>query len=111
MPPTTATPIPTVNRPTATSPAATTPRTRDSSTRWPTRPSRAGSRVTEASMVTATVEAAPMPSPEMNLRPMSSMPRSDTTTVRPAKTTARPAVSMARPTESSGERPAAMAPR
>jgi hypothetical protein len=60
----------------------------------------------EATMVTATVVAAPMPSPDTNCRPMSSMPSNDTTTVMPANTTARPAVSIAPTAASSNDCPA-----
>ena len=79
---------------------------RVTSTRSPARPSNAGSRVTEASIVTATVVAAPIPRPEMKARPMSSMPSNEMTTVSPAKMTARPAVFRAAAVASSGESPA-----
>jgi hypothetical protein len=86
---------PTPTSATATSPAAMRPRQRVTSTFSPTKPSRAGSRVSDATMVTATTVAAPMASPFTKLMPMMSMPRREMTTVVPAKVTARPAVSMA----------------
>ncbi len=86
---------PAPNRAMARKPAAMMPRHRVTSTRCWAKPSSAGSRVIDATIVTATVVAAPMPRPDTNCNPMSSMPSSDTTTVRPANTTARPAVSIA----------------
>ena len=76
-------------------PAAAMPRQRVTSTRCWAKPSSAGSSVIDASIVTATVLAAPMPSPDTNARPINNMPSNDTTTVMPANTTARPAVSIA----------------
>ncbi len=61
----------------------------------------AGSRVSDATMVTATTVAAPMPRPWMKLTPISSMPSSEITTVSPAKVTARPDVSSEMATDSS----------
>ncbi len=90
---------------TATSDAATRPRTRVTSTRSATKPSSAGSSVTEAIIVTSTVSDAPMPRPCTNDSPMSSRPSSEMTTVVPAKSTARPAVSMATPVASADVRP------
>ncbi len=46
-------------------------------------------------MVMSTTTAAPMASPDTKLICMTSMPRSEITTVVPAKATARPAVSIA----------------
>ena len=82
------------------------PRQRVTSTRSPARPSSAGSSVIEVIMVTSTVTATPIPMPVTQPIPMISSPRSDTTTVTPAKSTARPAVSIAATVASRGERPA-----
>jgi hypothetical protein len=71
------------------------PPQRVTSTRSPAKPSRAGSSVSDATIVTATTVAAPIASPVMKLICMMSMPSSEMTTVVPAKDTARPAVSMA----------------
>ena len=79
----------------ATRPAAIRPRQRVTSTRSPAKPSRAGSRVSEAIIVMATTTAAPMARPETKLSCMISMPMREMTTVVPANSTARPAVSMA----------------
>lgn len=65
------------------------------STRAPAKPNRAGSNVTEATMVTATTLAAPTARPVTKLMFITSMPSSEMTTVVPANTTARPDVSMA----------------
>ena len=86
---------PAPTRASAASPAAIRPRQRVSSTRSPAKPSSAGSSVTDATIVTATTEAAPMANPVTKLTPMINMPISEMTTVVPANTTARPAVSMA----------------
>ena len=75
----------------------------------PTKPSSAGSRVTAASTVTATTDAAPMPSPLMKASPIASMPSRAMMTVSPANTTARPAVSIAVTTAVSGSWPACRA--
>ena len=96
---------PAPNNATARKPAAMTPRHRVTSMRCLANPSNAGSNVIDATIVTATVVAAPTPRPDTNCRPMSSMPNSDTTTVRPAKTTARPAVSIAPTAASSNDLP------
>jgi hypothetical protein len=61
----------------------------------PAKPSSAGSRVIDATTVTATVTDAVMPSPPMNPMPMNNMLSSEMTTVAPANVTERPAVSMA----------------
>ena len=53
-------------------------------------------------IVANTVTATPMPSPATHPIPIKSSPRSDTTTVTPAKITARPAVSIAVIVASSG---------
>lgn len=82
--------------------AATRPRQRVISTFSRAKPSRAGSSVVEAIIVTPTVIAAARPIPATNSRPISRSPSSDTTTVMPAKTTARPAVSMAAMVATSG---------
>ena len=71
------------------------PRQRVTSTRSPTKPSSAGSSVTDASMVNNTVIDAPIAKPFMNDTPMINMPNSEMTTVVPAKITARPAVLIA----------------
>ena len=76
-------------------PAAIRPRHRVSSTRGPANPSRAGSSVSEATMVTATTVAAPTARPVTKLICMIVRPSRAMTTVMPANTTARPAVSMA----------------
>ncbi len=79
------------------------PRHRVTSIRGPAKPSSAGNSVIDEIIVTATVVAAPMPSPEMNSRPINNMPSSETTTVTPANTTARPAVSIALTVASSND--------
>ena len=56
------------------------------------KPSSAGSKVSEASMVSATVTVAATAAPSRNDRPSANWPSSATTTVRPANSTARPAV-------------------
>jgi hypothetical protein len=89
-----------ISRPTptsakATSPAARSPRHRVSSTLSPAKPSSAGSRVTDATTVTATVVAALTARPYTYPRPISTMPSREITTVAPAKTADRPAVSIA----------------
>ena len=86
---------PTPTSASATRPAAMTPRQRVTSTRSPTKPSSAGSSVTEAIIVKSTVIDAPTAMPFMKLTPMINMPRSEITTVVPANNTARPAVSTA----------------
>ena len=92
-------------------PAAMRPRQRVTSIRLAAIAIRAGSRVIDASSVTATVDAAAMPRPAMNSRPISSMPSRETTTVTPAKTTARPAVSIAPRVACSGVAPARVSSR
>ena len=71
------------------------PRHRVTSMRSPAKPSRAGSRVSDATTVMATMTAALTARPWMKATPITTMPRNDTTTVTPAKATARPAVSIA----------------
>ena len=71
-----------------------------------TKPISAGSSVTEAAIVTATVTAALTAMPLMNDSPINSMPSSEMITARPAKITARPAVSIATRVACSGVRPA-----
>ena len=71
------------------------PRHLVSSTLLPAKPSRAGSRVSDATMVMRTTVAAPMARPEMKLICIRSIPSSEMTTVVPAKATDRPAVSRA----------------
>ena len=92
-------------RPIDTSVAAMMPRQRVTSTRCLAKPSRAGSSVTEATMVASTVRAAPMARPVTKARPITNMPHSEMTTVVPANSTARPAVLMAVAVASSVERP------
>ena len=81
------------------------PRHRVNSIRWPAKPRRAGSSVSEATAVTATTVAAAAASPVTNARPMRTMPSSEMTTVVPANATARPAVSRATTVASSIEAP------
>ena len=88
-------PRPTPSSATAIQAAATSPRHCVVSIRSRTNPMSAGSSVTEAIIVVATVIAAATARPAMNGSPISSNPRSETTTVNPAKITARPAVSKA----------------
>ena len=71
------------------------PRLLVSSIRSPAKPSKAGSRVSEATRVIATTTAMPIAMPETKLNCMMSMPSSEMTTVEPANTTARPAVFIA----------------
>ena len=59
----------------------------------PTKPSSAGSSVTDASIVVSTPIEMPMATPRMIDVFMSSRPSTEITTVVPAKSTARPAVS------------------
>jgi hypothetical protein len=66
-------------------------------TRRPTTPSRAGSSVTAASMVIATISAEAHPMTASIGMPASCMPAMATTTVTPANITDRPAVALARP--------------
>ena len=61
----------------------------------PVKPSSAGTNVTDATIITSTVAAAPAPRPRMKSTPIRKSPQSEITTVAPAKSTARPAVSMA----------------
>ena len=81
------------------------PRQRVTSMRSLASPSRAGRSVIEATMVTATTVAAPIPRPLTNESPISSIPSSEMTTVVPANSTARPAVLMAVAVASSELRP------
>lgn len=73
---------------------------------WPTKPSMAGSRVTEAIMVTRTAAAEPTDMPWRKGRFMSSRPSTEMMTVVPANSTALPAVVMAVTVASSGSWPA-----
>lgn len=77
------------------------PRRRVTSTRSLAKPSRAGSRVSEAIIVNATTTAAPMARPDTKLSCMINMPSNEMTTVVPANSTARPAVSIAITVEAS----------
>ena len=81
------------------------PRQRVSSTRLPAKPSRAGSRVSEAIDRDGHDGGGGDGEAGDEARSMSSMPSSEITTVVPAKDTARPAVSMARTVASSVEAP------
>ena len=74
--------------------------------RSPAKPRNAGRSVTEATIVTSTVTAAPVARPLMKARPMMNIPSREITTVNPANTTARPAVSSATTAASSGSCPA-----
>ena len=71
----------------------------------PTNPSMAGKSVMDAIMVTNTAAAAPTAIPWTNWKPMRSRPRSEITTMVPAKITARPAVVSATIVDSRGSRP------
>ena len=73
----------------------------------PTKPSSAGSSVTDASIVVSTPIAMPMATPRMIDVFISSRPSTEITTVVPANSTARPAVSSACTTLRSGSSPAA----
>jgi hypothetical protein len=66
----------------------------------PAKPSRAGSRVIEASTITATTIAADAPMMVAAGIPATTSPPMAMMTVPPAKTTAWPAVALARPIES-----------
>ncbi len=99
-------PRPAPMRPRATKPAAIRPRRRVSSMRVPAKPMRAGSRVSEATTVRATVTEALTARPCTKGTPIRSMPRREMTTVMPANSTERPAVSMAMPTDSRTSWPA-----
>ena len=61
----------------------------------PAKPSRAGSSVSEAIIVTSTASDAVKANPFSEGRPTSRMPSIETITMRPANTTARPAVAIA----------------
>ena len=71
-----------------------------------TMPRSAGSKVTEASIMTRTPIAAPVARPRTNDKPMTYKPRSEIMTVTPAKRTALPLVSTASTTASSTDIPA-----
>ena len=70
------------------------------------RPSRAGSKVVDVSIVASTVADTPTPIPDSHPSPTSSRPSIEITTVVPANTTARPAVPMATTVASRGASPA-----
>ena len=93
-------PSPTPTSAIAANPAAIRPRHFVRSMLRPANPSRAGSRVIDASTVKRTVRDAVRPRPPTNPMPMKNMPNSETTTVAPANTTERPAVSIAMPIDS-----------
>ena len=80
--------------------------TRQRSMLVPTKPSMAGRRVTDPIIVTSTTAAEPTATPSRNGRFIRSMPRTEMTTVVPAKRTARPAVLMATTVARSGSMPA-----
>ena len=61
----------------------------------PTKPSTAGSSVTDASIVRSTPVAAATASADVRSVPITNSPSTEITTVPPANSTARPAVSMA----------------
>ena len=68
--------------------------------RLPERPSRAGSKVRAASIVTATMSADVQPIAAIIGTPASWSPAIARTTVLPANSTDNPAVALARPTDS-----------
>ncbi len=70
--------------------AASRRRCRRLSTRGPSRPSSAGSRVTAASTLSTTVSEVPMTTPSRKRRLVTSIPASAMHTVPPANSTARP---------------------
>ncbi len=74
----------------------------------PTKPSTAGSRVSEVKIVIATARIAPVASPLMNSMPTRYMPASEMMTVQPAKKTALPDVDTALVTARWGSMPAWM---
>ena len=71
-----------------------------------TMPSSAGSKVTDASIMTSTPIAAPVARPRTNDNPITYKPSSEMMTVTPAKRTARPLVSTASTTAFSTDIPA-----
>ena len=88
-------PRPTPSRASAPNPAAISPRQRVISMRSRTNPISAGSSVTEATIVAATVSVALTASPVTKGSPTRTMPSSEITTIVPANMTERPAVSIA----------------
>jgi len=76
------------------------------STRGPMNPSRAGRRVSAATMVNATPMAAAMASPYRNVTPRANMPSRAMHTMIPANRTARPDVLTAVTIDDSTSRPA-----
>ena len=95
-----ATSSPKPTSPTATRVAAMSPRRLVFSMFSPAKPRKAGSSVSDAKTVSATVTDAVTARPCTKPMPMRSMPSTETTTVAPANSTARPAVSMAMATDS-----------
>ncbi len=75
------------------------------SMRLPTSPSKAGSRVSEPTIISSTPITDASATPCTKLRPMRNSPISEMITVMPANSTARPLVSIASTTESSTSRP------
>ena len=69
------------------------------------KPSRAGSKVREESIVSVTVMAAVTATPYRNVTPSANWPSSAMQTIRPANSTARPAVLTALAAASSTLRP------
>ena len=69
----------------------------------PTNPSMAGSNVIAAATAITTASDVPTARPWRKLSPISSMPSTETMTVKPANTTARPEVVIASSTAASGE--------
>ncbi len=81
------------------------------STLRPKNPSSAGSRVSEATTVVATLREAATATPYRNDRPSANRPSSAMQTVMPANSTARPEVSSAVTVASSGLAPSSSAVR
>ncbi len=77
----------------------------------PTKPSSAGSSVTDANMVVSTPIEMPIATPRITDVFISSRPSTEITTVVPAKSTARPAVSSACTTAALGHRDPRRDPR
>ncbi len=77
----------------------------------PTKPSTAGSNVTEASMTTRTAHTAPTARPRRKPRFITKRPSNEMITVEPAKITARPDVVIAVITAARGSSPAWRADR
>ena len=72
---------------------------------WPTKPSRAGRRVSAPAMTSRTARIDPTAKPSMDGCCTTNSPSREITTVLPAKSTARPAVAIATTAASRGSRP------